>query len=185
MSRVPGAKTAALALTTLTLAACVTGSPRGEQGRVFYDSGNYLAAADAFSDEMVERNGRMVYKDQVDPGGGVMFIGSKGKLMHETYGYNPRLLPQSLHDSYGKPKQVLPRIQTSHEMNWVEAAKGTTQASSPFDYAARLVEVMLLGVVSLRARTKIYYDAANMRVTNNAAANDFLKRDYRQGWSLT
>ena len=27
------------------------------------------------------------------------YIGSKGKLMHETYGFNPRLLPQSLHDS--------------------------------------------------------------------------------------
>ena len=81
-----------------------------------------------------------------------MFIGNKGKLMHETYGYRPRLLPQSLHDSYGKPKQTIARIQTTHEMNWVEAAKGKTAASCPFDYAARLVEVMLLGVVSLRAR---------------------------------
>ena len=44
---------------------------------------------------------------------------------------------------------------------------------------------MLLGVVALRAGTKIHYDGANMRVTNIAAANDFLKRDYRQGWSLT
>ena len=51
--------------------------------------------------------------------------------------------------------------------------------------AARLTEVMLLGVVSLRAGTKLHYDGANMRVTNNDAANDFLKRDYRQGWSLT
>ena len=134
---------------------------------------------------MIERNGRMVYKDQVDPGGGVMFIGSKGKLMHETYGYNPRLLPQSLHDSYGKPKQTIARIETSHEMNWVEAAKGNTKASSPFDYAARLVEVMLLGVVSLRARTKIYYDGANMRVTNAQHANDLLRRDYRNGYKLT
>ena len=37
-------------------------------------------------------------------------------------------------------------------------------------YAAHLVEIMLLGVVSLRANTKIYYDGANMRVTNNVAA---------------
>jgi len=114
-----------------------------------------------------------------------MFIGSKGKLMHETYGYNPRLLPQSLHDSYGTPKQTLPRIQTSHEMNWVDAAKGITPASSPFDYAARLVEVMLLGVVSLRARTKIYYDAANMRITNAPHANDLLRREYRSSFKLT
>ena len=105
--------------------------------------------------------------------------------MHETYGYRPRLLPQSLHDSYGKPKQTITRIQTTHEMNWVEAAKGKTPASCPFDYAARLVEVMLLGVVSLRARSKIYYDADKMRITNLNSANDLLRREYRSGFKLT
>ena len=117
--------------------------------------------------------------------GGVLYIGSKGKLMHDTYGNNPRLLPQSLHDSVGTPKQTLPRIATSHELNWVEAAQGKTKASSPFEYAARLTEVMLLGIVSLRAGTKIHYDAANMRVTNSDKANEFLKRDYRSGWTLS
>ena len=162
---------------------------RGDKPAVkmtWYDGGMLPPRPAEFSDEMItDRQGRTVYKEQVDPGGGVMFIGSKGKLMHETYGYNPKLLPQSLHDSYGTPKQTLPRIQTSHEMNWVEAAKGTTPASSPFEYAARLVEVMLLGVVSLRARTKIYYDAANMRVTNATSANDLLRREYRSGFKLT
>jgi predicted dehydrogenase len=151
----------------------------------WYDGGLLPPRPAEFSDEMIERNGRMVYKDQVDPGGGVMFIGNKGKLMHETYGYRPRLLPESLHESYGKPKQTLPRIQTTHEMNWVEAAKGKAEASSPFSYAARLVEVMLLGVVSLRARSKIYYDAENMRITNLASANSLLKREYRPGFKLT
>ena len=70
-------------------------------------------------------------------------------------------------------------------MNWVDAAKNKTETSCPFSYAARLTEVMLLGVVSLRAGTKIQYDGANMRVTNNDAANEFVKRDYRQGWKLT
>jgi hypothetical protein len=136
---------------------------------------------------MVEdpRTKRMVYKEQYSGEGGVMYFGSKGKLLHETYGYRPRLLPQSLHDSYGKPKQTIARIQTTHEMNWVEAAKGTTPASCPFDYAARLVEVMLLGVVSLRARSKIFYDAEKMRITNVASANDLLRREYRSGHKLT
>lgn len=44
--------TAAFALTSLALAACVTGAPQGEQGRVFYESGNYLSAADAFSEDI-------------------------------------------------------------------------------------------------------------------------------------
>jgi len=122
---------------------------------------------------------------KLDAGGGVLYIGSKGKLLHDTYGANPRLLPQSFHDSVGTPKQTLPRIPTSHELNWVEAAKGKTAASSPFEYAARLTEVMLLGIVSLRAGTKIHYDAANMRVTNFEKANEFLRREYRSGWSLS
>ena len=48
----------------------------------------------------------------------------------------------------------------------MDAAKGKTQPTSPFEYAAKLTEVMLLGVVALRAGKKIAYDSANMRVTN-------------------
>jgi hypothetical protein len=93
-------------------------------------------------------------------------------------------LPKSLHDSLGKPPQKLPRIPAeAHEMNWVETAKGKVEASCPFDYAARLTEVMLLGIVALRVGRKIYYDAPNMRITNVLRANDYLRREYRQGWS--
>ena len=123
-------------------------------------------------------------EEDLNKGGGALLIGSKGKLLHDTYGMNPRLLPKSLNDSYGKPPQKLPRIENEdHEMNWVNAAKGKTQPSCPFEYASRLTEVMLLGIVSLRAGKKISYDGENMRVTNVAAANDFLRREYRQGWA--
>ena len=85
----------------------------------------------------------------------------------------------------GLPSVKLPRIPgEAHEMNWVNAAKGKTEASCPFEYAARLTEVMLLGVVALRAGKKISYDGANMRVTNLPQANDYLRREYRQGWSV-
>ncbi len=117
--------------------------------------------------------------------GGALLIGSKGKLMHETYGRNPRLLPDSLHQSFGKPAERLPRIPNeNHQMNWVDAAKGKTAASCPFEYAAKLTEVMLLGVVALRAGKRIEYDAANMRITNVPAANQYLEREARAGWSV-
>ena len=117
--------------------------------------------------------------------GGAILVGSKGKLLHETYGAHPRLLPKSLHDSFGKPPQKLPRIPgEAHEMNWVDACKGKQEASCPFEYAARLTEVMLLGIVALRAGKKISYDGPNMRVTNLPQANDYLRREYRQGWSV-
>ena len=43
---------------------------------------------------------------------------------------------------------------------------------------------MLLGIASLRANSRLHYDAAAMRVTNNAAADQFLTRQYRKGWAL-
>ena len=122
--------------------------------------------------------------EELNKGGGALIVGSKGKLLHDTYGAKPRLLPKSLHESYGKPPQKLPRIPgEDHEMNWVDAAKGNAEASCPFEYAARLTEVMLLGVVALRAGKKIIYDGPNMKVTNVPQANDFLRRAYREGWN--
>ena len=90
----------------------------------------------------------------------------------------------SLEQSVGPPPQTLPRIATSHEVNWADAAKGKGETSTPFEYAAQLTEVMLLGIVALRAGRKIHYDAAAMKITNAPEANEFLRRDYRKGWSL-
>ncbi|GMV20148.1 MAG: hypothetical protein AMXMBFR57_00970 [Acidimicrobiia bacterium] len=124
-------------------------------------------------------------EEQLEGEGGVLYIGTKGKMLQNTYGARPRLLPVELHNNTGAPRERLARIpHQAHEMNWVNAIKGTDQISSPFSYAAMLTEVMLLGVVSMRAGTKIHYDAANMRVTNNDAANEFLTRTYRAGYSL-
>ena len=70
-------------------------------------------------------------------------------------------------------------------MNWALACKGEATVTSPFDYAARLTEVMLLGIVALRMGQgrKIEYDGDHMRVTNIEEANQYLTREYRPGWS--
>ena len=107
-----------------------------------------------------------------------------GTQFREVASAAERLLPQSLHDSYGKPKTKLARVPNeNHEMNWVDAAKGKTDISCPFEYAAKLTETMLLGVVALKAGKKLEYDGANMRVTNVAAANQYLDRQARAGWT--
>jgi predicted dehydrogenase len=124
-------------------------------------------------------------EEELNKGGGVLYIGSKGKLMHDTYGFNPRLLPKSLHESVGKPAETYPRVATSHEMNWVDAIRGTQKTTSPFEYSAKLTEIMLLGVASLNAGKKIQYDGANMRITNVPDSDALLKRNYRAGWALT
>jgi hypothetical protein len=82
--------------------------------------------------------------------------------------------------------QTHPRIADTHQMNWANACKTGGEASSPFDYAARLTEVMLLGIVALRTGQgkKIHYDADAMRVTNVEEANRYLTREYRPGWEV-
>jgi predicted dehydrogenase len=118
--------------------------------------------------------------------GGVIFIGDKGILMHETYGSKPRLFPDALMQQTTAVPRTMPRIEKSHELNWAAACKGQAAASSPIEYAARLTEVMLLGMVALRAGQgrKILYDAERMQVTNVPEANQYLTREYRAGWSV-
>src|SRR6185436_14202950 len=97
----------------------------------------------------------------------------------------PRLLPVELHNRVGAPAEKMPRVPNqAHEMNWVNAIKGTDTISCPFSYAAHLTEIMLLGVAAMRAGTRLQYDGAQMRVTNLATANSFLSREYRKGFEL-
>ena len=118
--------------------------------------------------------------------GGVLYVGTKGKMLQNTTGARPRLLPVELHNSAGAPPERLTRVpHQSHEMNWVNAIRGREEASCPFSYAAHLTEIMLLGVAALRANARLAYDGAAMRVTNHPAANDLLTRTYRPGFGLS
>jgi hypothetical protein len=71
-------------------------------------------------------------------------------------------------------------------MNWVNAIKNRTQAICPFDYAGPLTETMLLGIVALRAGQgrPIAYDAQRMALPGAAEAEQYLRREYRAGWTL-
>jgi hypothetical protein len=75
----------------------------------------------------------------------------------------------------------------NHEMNWARAIKGQEEATSNFEYATRLTETMLLGIVSLRAgNRKIQWDGDAGRVTNIDEANEYLaRRNSRDPWMLS
>ena len=120
---------------------------------------------------------------RADGGGGVM-IGEQGYLTYETYGDNLRVYPDAAAARAAAVPKTLPRIDVSHEVNWAQACKGEAVASCPFEYAAPLTEVMLLGVAALRAgqSRRILYDGVGMRITNIPDANAYLTREYRGGW---
>jgi hypothetical protein len=120
---------------------------------------------------------------------GTLLVGSKGKILAERYGY--RLLPESLHKQYGDPPRKLPRS-PGHYQEWVDACKGGSPAGSNFDWAGPLTETVLLGNVALRlqmreelTKKRLNWDASNLHFTNSETANQFLRREYRRGWSLT
>lgn len=134
-----------------------------------------------------------------DSSGGAINVGTKGKMMCSTYGSNPTLLPTS-RTAEAKAPQTVARVPEGHYLQWVNACMagyGKKELSSSFDYAGPLTESILMGNLALRAwnvkdgagkftgRKKLLWDAANMKITNYDAANQFVKRDYKNGYSLT
>lgn len=123
----------------------------------------------------------------MEPEGGVLFVGDRGMLIHDTYGENPTLIGEEAQARGQAIPQTLPRIvggSSGHEMNWIRAIRGEEAISSPFEIASPLTETMLMGVVALHAEQPIEYDGAAGRITNMAEANGLLDRTYRKGWEL-
>jgi predicted dehydrogenase len=115
---------------------------------------------------------------------GIMFIGEKGVIQADGAGGVPRLFPEALRNSYKRPVKTIPRS-NGHHRDWVDAIKGGTPASANFEYGAKLTEITLLGVMSLRLGGKrIVWDAPNMKASNIAAADEIIHESRRNGWEL-
>lgn len=116
-------------------------------------------------------------------GNGILFVGDKGLLTCPGWAGRPYLLPGSRNDDYKRPAPTLPRSK-GHHRDWLDACKGGPPASANFEYGSALTEVGLLGLVAMRTRKKIYWDAKAMRATNAPEADKFLKETYRPGWEV-
>lgn len=123
-----------------------------------------------------------------DDDGGLLFIGDKGLLMTGCYGDSPRLLPEARMREYKPPVKSIPRIpngRAGHEQDWVRACKGGPAASSSFDFSGPLSEMVLMGNLAVRfPNRQLLWNGEKMEVTNDPAANAFVRRQYRAGWSL-
>ena len=81
------------------------------------------------------------------------------------------------------PPLVIRRVE-GHHQDWISACKGGDPASSNFDYAGPLTEMVLLGNVALRSGKKIYWDSANMMAANAPEADQYINPAHRDGWGL-
>ena len=121
-----------------------------------------------------------------DNGGGVLFVGTKGKLSCGTYGRDPVLLPKNRMIDFDAPPKTIPRSPGIRE-EWITACKTGSPTTSNFDYAGKLTEIMLLGCIALRVAneyTTLQWDGPNMRFTNLDKANRYIDKKYREGWTL-
>ncbi len=142
-----------------------------------------------------------------DGGNVTLFILTKGKMMCSTYGADPRLLPLSRNREVQVPKTIprVPQSANGHYAQWVEACiagYGKKEVSSPFEIAGPVTEALLMANLAIRGfdiqkpksdgsgfeypgrYIKLLWDNQNMKVTNFDDVNQFVKREYRQGWKL-
>jgi hypothetical protein len=75
------------------------------------------------------------------------------------------------------------RVKGGPFQEWIDAIKGDIpEVGSNFDYASRLTEIDLLGVLAQRFGGRIEWDAVSMTITNRPELNACIKEPVRKGW---
>jgi len=121
-------------------------------------------------------------------GHGAMFKGDKGFVIAD---FNRRVIipdGRSGDMSYYQPRaeDELSGDLGNFQKQWTSACKNGKPADTAcnFEYSANMIENMCLGLAAFRAGTELEYDGAKGVVTNNAAANQYLTKPYRKGWTM-
>ncbi len=114
---------------------------------------------------------------------GTVFVGEKGALWQNEFGSAMQFVPGSIRKEIKKPAPWLRRIKGSHVHEFFAAIREGRPASADFRYGVPLVKTVLMGnVLAQTGKGRLDWDGH--KITNNAAANAFLRTTYRPGWEL-
>jgi predicted dehydrogenase len=118
-------------------------------------------------------------------GNGTIYVGTKGMLYTGTYGGGMRILDAQMKEVAAPPK-TLPRTSGAAADFLRAVREGKTDTASLFDYSAKLTEFTLLGNLAQLAGAgkPVEWDGPNMKVTNLADLNRYVKRENRKGWTI-
>jgi Oxidoreductase family, C-terminal alpha/beta domain len=123
-------------------------------------------------------------EDQLMGDNGRLLVGDNGKILGN------RVIPEAKRREQKDVPKTLARS-IGHYKEWIEACKGGKPGGSNFDWAGPLAETVLLGNAALRlhlreelTRKKLLWDSQGFRFTNSEDATKYLRREYREGWSL-
>ena len=116
---------------------------------------------------------------------GILFVGTKGKMMGGSHAGVPRLIPESVQREVGKPERLLDRS-IGHHKEWIEACKANKpkMAKSGFWYAGPFTESLLVGNLAVRLGRRVEWDAKSLRSPNCPEADKYINKVYRDGWEI-
>ncbi|MEM7380451.1 MAG: Gfo/Idh/MocA family oxidoreductase [Bacteroidota bacterium] len=140
---------------------------------------------------------------------GVLIIGEKGIISTNINDSSPLMPKLFLNDGtteFGPETEDNEEPEYGHQRKWVDACKAGFDSeehkglTSSFDYAGPMTETVLMGNLAIRSymlrrevkegqmeffgRKKLLWDGDNMQITNLEEANQFVGREYREGWKM-
>ncbi|SHN21740.1 Predicted dehydrogenase [Cyclobacterium lianum] len=140
---------------------------------------------------------------------GVLIIGEKGIISTNINDSSPLMPKLYLNDGtteFGPEVEENEEPEYGHQRKWVDACKAGFNSkehkalTSSFDYAGPMTETVLMGNLAIRSymlrrensrgqaeffgRKKLLWDGENMRITNLEEANQFVGREYRDGFKV-
>jgi len=114
---------------------------------------------------------------------GVLFTGDNGWLLAD-YDWRILMLKGDMtHYNSPKPDDLIPPSPGHHE-EWIIACKTGKPTLCNFDYSGALIEHNLLALVAYRVGKKLEWDAKNLKATNCPEADQYIRKTYREGWTL-
>jgi predicted dehydrogenase len=109
------------------------------------------------------------------PEQGAMFVGEKGRMLLPHWDW-PKLIVDGEYQ-----KVTYPELEEwDHYHQFIDACLGRDQCSAPFDYASRLTEAILLGVVANRFPNQTLHWNNMASTFSEIEANEFLDTPYRK-----
>jgi predicted dehydrogenase len=139
---------------------------------------------------------------------GVLIMGEKGLISTNINDSSPLMPKLYLNDGtteFGPEVEDNEEPEYGHQRKWVDACKAGFNSpehqalTSSFDYAGPMTETVLMGNLAIRSymlrkgegrnvkyygRKKLLWDGENMKITNLEEANQFVGREYREGWKV-
>lgn len=122
------------------------------------------------------------------PDQGAMFVGSKGRLLLPHFMQLPKKIVRGKYvditkdiakHNLGEPIRNYASEGPKHYHQFVDSCLGKGECTAPFEYAARLTETILLGVIAGRFPNQtLHWNAATAQF-DEAEANQYLSGEYR------